>query len=110
MLLPAITGSGVSVFVIARSACVLTVVVAVAVLGSVGSGVTLVTLAVFVMMVPAAVAGFTRTTSWKLAVLFGAAAGRLAMLLVTLPVPPTAGVAFVQPGGPVNETNVVLVG
>jgi hypothetical protein len=63
--------------------------------------------AVFVMVPVAPLAVFT--TSWNVAV---AAAGRAAMLHVTVPVPPTAGMVHVNTGPPVcaEETKVVCAG
>ena len=56
MLAPAITGSGESVFTTERSACVLTVVIAVPVLfAGVGSAVVLAAVAELVMVAPLAV-------------------------------------------------------
>jgi hypothetical protein len=107
MFVPAITGSGASLFVIARSADVLTVVVEVALsLPEAGSLVVVLAVAVLAMMVPAAIPGSIATTSVKTA-LPGAS---VAMEQFTVPPAPTAGVVQDQPPGDVSETNVVPAG
>src|SRR5438128_126398 len=108
MLEPALTGSGESLLVTARSAAVLTVVMAVALLfAGTGSTVVDVTLAVL-EMVPVA-AALTFTTSVNVA---DAPAANVAMFAVAVPVPPTAGVVSVNAGPEVciMETKVVLAG
>src|SRR5436309_626449 len=108
MFEPALTGSGESVLVTARSAAVLTVVVAVALLfAGTGSTVVDVTLAVL-EMVPVA-AALTFTTSVNVA---EAPDANVAMFAVAVPVPPTAGVVSVKAGPEVCiiETNVVPAG
>jgi len=85
----------------------LTVVVAVAELfPATGSSVD-VTLAVLLTIVPFGVAAFTFTTSVKDPLPL---AGRVAMVQLTVPVPPTAGVVQVHPAGDVRDTNVVFAG
>ena len=106
MLLPAITGVGVSAFVIDKAAelptCTLAVVVLFVAVGS--AGVVSVTVAVSEIVVPWATPVFTVTTNEKLAVVF--AAKVVAVLFVHF------SVASVQvhPAGPVSETAVVLAG
>src|ERR1044071_8292238 len=110
MLLPAKAGSGVSVLVTARSACVCTVVVAVPVLlPGVGSVVTVAAVAEFVMVAPLAVLALTLTTIVKTAV---SPATTVAFEKTTLPVPPTAGAEVDQPLPVVTvaDTNVVFAG
>src|SRR5215470_14934172 len=108
MLPPAATGSGESLFVTARSACVITPVVAVAVLLAVfGSFVALAAVAVLVMVAPLATLLLSLTTMVKVAV---SALATVALEKTTLPVPPTGGVVAVQPAGAVAETKVVLAG
>src|SRR5437667_2882 len=107
MLSPAKTGSGVSVLVTARSASVLTVVVAVPTSFAVfGSGVVLDPVAVLVIVDPPGVVAATATTISKVAL---APAARVTMVQLTVPVPPTAGVMQVKDGPKVcvSETNVV---
>src|SRR5690349_23258677 len=107
MVLPALTGSGVSTFVIDRSAEPATVVVAVELsLPGFGSVVAEVSVAVLESTVPGAVDGLTATTSVKKSTV----APKLAFVQVTVPFAPTAGV--VQDHGPVveSETNVVPAG
>src|SRR2546430_356133 len=104
------TGSGSSALVRERSANgVLTRVVSVALLfAGFASIVALVTAAVFVIVVPSDVPGFTFTTSVKTC---GAArAWSVMKLQVTVPVPPEAGLTQVQPAGAVRETIVVEPG
>src|SRR5262249_40009142 len=101
--LPARTGSGLSALVTARSARVLTVVVAVATLFAVvGSAVVLRTVAVFVSVALLAALGLTVTTMVSVAVAPAATVHRLA-----LPTPP-AWVAV--PLLEVTETKLVLPG
>src|SRR6185295_12082205 len=110
MLLPAKTGSGVSVLVTARSAIALTVVVAVPVLlPGVGSVVTAAPTALLVIVVPFGVPEFTLTTIENVAV---SPAATVALENTTLPVPPTAGALMLQPLPVVTaaDTNVVLAG
>src|SRR5438034_10314291 len=107
---PAFTGSDQSVLVTPRSAEVPTVVVAMAVLlPGVGSGVVLATVTVLTI-VPTAVLALTFTTSVKLAVV--AYAATVAMVQITVPVPPTAGTVQLKvgPSSWVNETKVVPAG
>src|SRR5690242_12055384 len=95
MLLPAKLGSGVSVLVTARSACVCTVVVAVLLLlPADGSVVVVAAVAVLLMTVPLAVLALTLTTIVKTAV---SPAVDVAFEKTTLPVPPTAGADVLQP-------------
>ncbi len=107
--LPAVTGSGVSTWVIDRSAeAVPIVVVAVAeLLPGLGSVVDAPTVAVFDSTVPAAVDDATATVNVKSAVLPAATDAREHD---TAPVPPTAGVKHDQPPGDESETNVVFAG
>src|SRR2546423_450353 len=102
------TGSGVSVLVADRSAEVLTVVKAEAVLLLLlGSVVVVEAVAELVIVVPLGVLAATRTTIVKLG---AAPAATVARVKVTLPMPPTAGAAVVQPAGAVAETKVVPAG
>src|SRR5262245_58031988 len=102
------TGSGESTLVTARSAWALAVVVAVArLLAVLASAVPPATWAVLVRVVPAATPPLTRTTRVKIAV---SPAATVARVLLTVPVPPTGGVALDQPAGDVKDTNVVLAG
>src|SRR5690349_15452699 len=110
MLLPAITGSGESLLVTARSAWVCTVVVAVPVLlPGVGSVVAVAATALLLMVAPLAVLALTWTTMVKTAV---SPAATVALEKTTVPVPPTAGAEVDQPVPVVTiaETNVVLAG
>ena len=103
-MFPAITGSGLSVTVTARSACALTVVVAVLeLLAGVGSVVAELVVTVSLSTVPGATPAPTLTTSVKTE----DPGVRLAMVELTVPVPPTAGVVLDQPPGEVSETKVV---
>jgi hypothetical protein len=65
------------------------------------------TLTVFAMTAPIGVPTWTPTTSVKPETVTPA---RLALLAVTVPLPPAAGVVTVQPAGAANETKVVPVG
>src|ERR671927_10060 len=110
MLVPAKAGSGVSVLVIARSACVCTVVVAVPVLlAGVGSVVVLAAVAELLIVAPFAVLALTLTTIVNTAV---SPATVVAFEKTTLPVPRTAGALVDQPVPVVTvaDTNVVLAG
>src|SRR5262249_58556942 len=90
MLLPAITGSGESDLVSARSACDCAVVVAVPVLlACVPSGVSDVATALLVMVVPPGVAASTCTTIWNCAVAPLATGPAGFFCKTTFPVPPT---------------------
>ncbi len=71
-----------------------------------GSDVVLATDATLVIVEPLA-PELTCTTNVKVG---DAAAAKLALVLVTVPVPPTGGVVDVHPAGAVNETKVVLAG
>jgi hypothetical protein len=103
----ATAGSGESDFRTSRLASVPTVVVAVARLFAKTGSSAEVTPAVFVMTVPFAVAALTFTTSVKDTLPL---AGSVAMVQLTVPVPPTEGVVHVHPAGEESETNVVLAG
>jgi hypothetical protein len=107
---PAVTGSGESVFVTATSAPVPAIVVVVVVAelsdGSV-SAVSDVTVAVFETTVPAAVPALTFTTNVNVPL---PPAASDADVLLTVPVPPTAGVVELHPAGAVSETNVAAAG
>src|SRR5690242_9807218 len=110
MLLPEKTGSGESDLVTWRSACVLTVVEAVAVLlAGVGSLVVEAAVAELEIVLPLAALALTLTTMVKTAV---SALATLAFEKTTLPVPPTAGLVVDQPVPVVTtaDTNVVLAG
>src|SRR5688500_10468439 len=108
MLLPALTGSGLSVFVIARSALVFTVVVAVAeLLPGVRSVVVLETAAVLLIVVAAAVLALTLTTIVKIDL---APFAKLGLLQLMVPMPPADGLVQLQPVAPELETKVVFVG
>src|SRR5262245_19860259 len=110
MLLPAITGSGESDLVTARSACETTLVVAVLLLlAALLSALSAVVVAVLVSVVPAGVAAPTLTVMVNVAI---SAFGTFAFSKVIVPVPPAATESVrVHPTGraPV-ETNVVLAG
>jgi hypothetical protein len=99
------------VLVTNRSALVpVTVVVVVALLlAGLGSEVMLVTVAVFVMMVPAGVAALTFAVNANVAV---APLAKVAKVAITVPVPPTGGVVNVAAGPEVctKLTNVVPAG
>src|SRR5512132_3085095 len=105
--MPAVTGSGASVFVTDRSAlagATVTVVVAVAVLfAALGSVVAAVTIAVFVMIVAFGVAASTFSTSVNESL---APAATVGFVQVMAPVPPTAGVVQAYPAGEASDTNV----
>src|SRR5713226_4949969 len=110
MFEPALTGSGLSLLVTDKSAAVLTVVIWVeSLFAGLGSAVVVVTLAVLLIVVPLVVEELMFTTSVNVAV---APAARVALVAVTVPVPPTAGVVSVNAGPEVCiiETNVVFVG
>ncbi len=93
---------------IATSARVLTVVVAVAALSvESGSVVALETFAVFEIVAPFAAFAFTLTTSVNVPDAFAA---MLAFEQEIVPVPPTAGVEQLKPAGLASETKVVFVG
>src|ERR1044071_9509835 len=95
MLLPAKAGSGVSLLVTARSACVCTVVVAVAVLlPAVGSVVVVAAVALLLIVAPLAVLALTLTTMVNTA---DSPATAVAFEKTTLPVPPTAGALVPHP-------------
>ena len=76
-------------------------------LPALGSADDVATVAVLLTTVPLATDEATLTTSVKFAV---APAVSSAIELVTVPVPPTAGVTLPQPPGDVNDTNVVPAG
>src|SRR5712692_8790754 len=111
MLFPAITfGVGDPLLVTARSACVCTVVIAVALLlPGVGSVVVLAAVAVLLIVEAFAALELTYTTMVNTAV-SPLATGDLEK--TTLPVPPTAGALVLQPLPVVTvaDTNVVLAG
>src|SRR5438309_407498 len=95
-LLPAVTGSTSSALVAERSAAVLTSVFSVSLLfPGQGSLVELATVTVFLIVVPLAVFAFTFTTSVNVAVLPEAS---VAVLQLTVPVPPTDGLLQVKAG------------
>ena len=107
---PTQTGSGESLFVTARSACAITVVVAVALLlPGVGSVVAVVAVAVLLSIVLCGVLALTLTMMLKTAV---SEAVTVAFVNCTVPVPPTAGADVLQPLPVVTlaDTNVVLAG
>jgi flagellar hook assembly protein FlgD len=105
---PALTGSGVAIFVADMSADPLpTVVVAVAVpLAGAGSAVVDVTVAVFDSTVDRGTDGPTATTSVKTAL----PTPNDAFVHEIAPVAPTAGVVHDQPAGDESDTNVVSAG
>src|SRR6185503_4566494 len=108
MLDPAFTGSGVSVLVTARSADVLTVVIAVAVSLAVGSGDVVAIVDVLLMTVAAAVLELTFTTIVNTA---DSAFAIVGFENMSVPVPPTAVESLrVQPAGVVVDTKVVFAG
>src|ERR1700675_2960570 len=97
MLLPAMTGSGLSELVTDRSALAPTAMMELAVLfPTLGSGVAELIAAVSVIKVPDAVLAFTFTVSTNVAV---AALFKVAMLQVIAPLAPTAGVVQDHPTG-----------
>src|SRR5438093_701212 len=94
---PGRTGSGESLLAIARSASARTVVVAVAVLlARLGSKVVELTVAVLAIVLPSGAAGLTWTTRVNVAV---APLASVAVVQLTVPVKPAAGVVQVQPAG-----------
>jgi hypothetical protein len=105
---PGATGSGVSVLIARRFAVVVTVVDADAeLLLGLGSDVDEVTEAVFVMTVPAGVAGLIRATT----VMTGEAlCASVARVQLTVPFVPTAGVVHVKPPALGRATKVVFAG
>src|SRR5580765_7692497 len=108
MLLPAMTGSGLSALVIERSALVPTAMLELALLfPGLGSAVTALTVAVSLIRVPNGVLLFTLTVTTNVALtpLF-----TVAMLHVMAPFAPTAGVTHDQPTGTGKDTKVVFAG
>src|SRR4051812_33153379 len=104
------TGSGLSVLVTERSADALTVVVSTAVLlAASASVVVLATMAVLESVEPWRLLALTLTTMVKVAV---APAAKVGTVALTVPVPPTGGVARVKVGPLVwvAETKVVPTG
>src|SRR5688572_1049728 len=104
------TGSGESVFVTERSASAMTAVVSVSLsLARLGSVVAETTMTVLLIVAPAGVAASMLTTKSKVA---PAPAARVALVALTVPVPPTGGVVSVAAGPLVweNETKVVPAG
>src|SRR5438270_707314 len=92
-----------------RSAWLVMVVLAVPVLlAELDSAVVVVAVAEFVSTVPLATVASLVVTVIVMVVV--APAARVGCVGVTVPVPPTAGVDVDQPGGAVNDTNVVPVG
>src|SRR6266852_4211141 len=107
MLPPAPTGSGVSTFVVDRSATVATVVVAVPLsLPGFGSVVADDAVAVLERTVPFATVGSTATVRVKTA----PPIARLGCEQEIVPPAPTAGVVHDQPPGEDTDTNVVQAG
>ena len=109
-LLPAVTGSGESIFATDKSVDVATVLVVVPVLLLVlGSGTGELAVAEFAMRVPLVVFAFTFTTSVNV---IDAPTPVVVPnpVAVTFPVPPTAGVVDVHPAGAEKETKVVFAG
>ena len=105
--MPAMTGSALSVTVTARSACAVTVVVAVLeLLAGVGSVEAELMVAVSLKTVPCA----TEFPTWTTNVKIEGPGARLVWVELTVPVPPTAGVVLDQPPGEVSETKVVPAG
>lgn len=108
MLLFAITGSGESLFVIAKSASVITFVTVLAELfDRFGSLVAELILLVVVMLLPFAVLEFTFTTNVPDAFVPD---GTVAALQVIVPVLPGSSVVQLTPAGAVKETKVVFAG
>jgi len=106
-LVPATTGLGLPVLVTDRSADVLTVVIAVAVLlAGFGSKVAEATVAVFAITVPVTTLALTLTTSVNIEL----PTANDGLVQLTVPVPPTAGAVQVHPAGVASETNVVPAG
>ena len=81
-------------------------VLVIAVLFAVLVSVAELTVTVSVMVVPEGVPGLTCTTSGK----FVVPGARLAIVHVSVPVPPTTNVLQVQPTGGVNERKFVFAG
>ena len=107
MLLPAVTGSGVSTLVIDNSAIVPTVVVAVALLlPGLPSADAEVIAAVFDSTLPPATAASTATTRVNAEL----PTAKLACVQSTVPLAPTAGVVQLQPAGDVKDTKLVPTG
>src|SRR5436305_1152654 len=104
MSVPDVASAG-ALLVIARSAA-WTVAVAV-LLRRLGSEVVEVTVAVLEIVVPSGVLGLTWTTMVNVAV---APLARDAVVQLTVPVEPTAGVVQVQPAGCVSDWKVVSAG
>lgn len=109
--MPGLTGSGESVLLTARSACLLTVVMAVPVLLLLfGSAVVALATALLVITEAAAALELTLTTNVKVAV---SPAATVALEKTTLPVPPTdggLGIDHPEPVAIAAEKNVVPVG
>src|SRR5271155_3961187 len=110
MLLPAVTGLGVPLFVTARSQATLTGVEAVMLVlfAGLGSLVVVVTFEVAVMGLAAAVTVAGTFTTMRMSA--SAATARLAAVQVTVPVAPTAGAVQIHPAGGETDSNVVLAG
>src|SRR5882762_872499 len=108
MLAPAATLVADGVLVITRSAwaAVATVVVVTAVLLALLVSVADVTVTVSVIVVPAAVPALTCTASGKLVT----PGGKVAIVQVSVPVPPTASVLQAQPTGGANVRKFVFAG
>jgi len=106
---PARTGSGVSDFVIDKSAVVTTAVVSVSLLLPGVASVGLATVAVLEIVEAAGALELTSTTNVNVAVAPGAS---VAAVAVNVPVPPTAGFDSVKAGPAVcaADTNVVFAG
>src|SRR3954470_24707641 len=108
MLFPANTGSGLSTFVIERSALVPTAMLELAELFVLfGSVVAAAMVTVSLMRVPTGVALFTFSVTTKVPL---APLARVAIVHVIVPVAPTAGVAQTHPAGVGKETKVVFAG
>lgn len=110
--MPAITLTGAE-FVMTRSACRLTVELALAEATTGGRpGAVPVTFRLVVITVPLGVAGLTKKTILKTAVSLGAdgRGAKLLLLQMIVPVPPTDGVVQAQPAGMLMDWNVVLAG
>ena len=107
MLLPACTGLGEPLLVIAKSQSTVTgVVTVVLLLAEFGSIVVAVTEEFAVMEAAVTLEGTLTTTMMSAE----APEARVGSVQLTLPVPPTAGVVHVHPTGAETEANVVFVG
>src|SRR5882672_8358344 len=105
---PAVTEAADGVLVIARSDCpaVATVVVVITVLFVSFVSVAELTVTVSVIVVPEGVPGLTCTIGWK----FVTPGAKLAIMQVSVPLPPTTRLLQAQPTGGTNDRKLVLAG